>query len=273
MHLVKLNLARNCLKYIIKVYGIKEIFIPYYSCQTLWTAAREEKCKIKFYHIDSKFMPVEEFQKDDYIVYINYFGLYTNNCKLLAEKYKNLIIDNTHSFYSDPIGLSSFNSLRKFFNVQNGAYLYTEKLLNENIPTDNLQLTPVLFHQNPNEFIKNELLLNNEKKIKQIASNVTSQLCKVNFPKDIEQRIKTFNKYSKAFNKYNKISFKFANNNIPYCYPFCPNCKIDIHNLIILRLWKPIPKNFIEHSFLNNTMALPLNDTLYADKIIQTITY
>ena len=273
MHLVKLNLARNCLKYIIKAYGIKEIFIPYYSCQTLWIAAREEKCKIKFYHIDSNFMPVEKFKTNAYIVYINYFGLCTNNCKLLAEKYKNLIIDNTHSFYSEPIGLSSFNSLRKFFDVQNGAYLYTEKLLNENIPTDNLQLNPVLFHQNLNKFIKNELLLNQEKDIKQIATNVISKLYKINFEKDIEQRIKTFNKYSKVFNQYNKISLKLSNNNVPYCYPFCPNRQIDIHDLTILRLWKPIPKNFIEHSYLNNTMALPLNDTLYADKIIQTITY
>ena len=108
---------------------------------------------------------------------------------------------------------------------------------------------------------------------KTIEKNGT--VCKFDFQKpiQIEQRIKTFNKYSKVFNQYNKISLKLSNNNVPYCYPFCPNRQIDIHDLTILRLWKPIPKNFIEHSYLNNTMALPLNDALYADKIIQIITY
>ncbi len=272
MQLVKLNLARNCLKYIIKAYGIKEIFIPYYSCQTLWIAAREEKCKVKFYHIDNNFMPAIKFPKEAYIVYINYFGLCTENCKNLAEKYKNLIIDNTHSFYSQAIGLSSFNSLRKFFYVQNGAYLYTNKILNENIPSDDLKLTPSQFHNDTEKFIKNELILNKEKDIKYAAPEVITALSKINFEKDKKQRIEIFNKYSKAFDKFNKITLKLTNNDVPYCYPFCPNCKVDIHDLTILRLWKPLPKNFVEHTFLNNTMALPLNDDVYADKIIKTIT-
>ena len=67
-HVVKLNLARNCLKYIIRVYGIKEIFIPYYTCPIVWESLREEKCKIKFYHINEQFMPEINFHKDDYIL-------------------------------------------------------------------------------------------------------------------------------------------------------------------------------------------------------------
>ena len=61
--------------------------------------------------------------------------------------------------------------------------------------------------------------------------------------------------------------------NIPYCYPFSPKNKdfaqsFIENNLVLLWLWNPIPKNFIEHNFLNNTIALPLNDTKYANKII-----
>ena len=48
---IELNLARNCLKYIIRLYGIKQIFIPYFTCPVVWNAIREENCRVKFYHI------------------------------------------------------------------------------------------------------------------------------------------------------------------------------------------------------------------------------
>lgn len=77
MAIVKLNLARNCLKYLIKVYGIKEIFTPYYTCETVWTSAKESGCKISFYHIDKNFMPIQDLPLDAFIVYTNYYGLCT----------------------------------------------------------------------------------------------------------------------------------------------------------------------------------------------------
>ena len=86
---LKLNLGRNCLRMIIRLYGIKEIFVPYYSCKTIWSAIKKENCKIKFYHIDENFMPVEDFKQDDYILYINYFGLFEENCKMLISQYNN----------------------------------------------------------------------------------------------------------------------------------------------------------------------------------------
>ena len=138
--MIKLNLGRNCLKIIIRTYGIKEIFIPYYSCKTIWQSVREENCKIRFYHIDENFMPADEFNQNDFILYINYFGLFENNVKKLCQKYKNIILDNTQSFYSQHQGIASFNSLRKFFPVQNGAYLFGIDKITENFQDDELKL-------------------------------------------------------------------------------------------------------------------------------------
>lgn len=84
-NLIKLNLARNCLKYIIKSYGIKQLFIPYFTCPVVWQSIREVGCAVKFYHIDDKFLPITEFGKKDYILYTNYFGLFEDNCKILAK--------------------------------------------------------------------------------------------------------------------------------------------------------------------------------------------
>ena len=283
----KLNLGRNCLKVIIRTYGIKEIFIPYYSCKTIWRAIREENCKIKFYHIDKNFMPACEFRPDDFILYINYFGLFNDNCEILEKKYKNLITDNTHAFYSPHFGIASFNSLRKFFPVQNGAYLYIKKYQSMNFEHDNLKLNTneiprgkILCHSEQSveskdfaplndvcggiidyeQFRHNELILNNEH-IKLISPDVENKMNTINFEQDKKQRIEIFNHYAKKFNKYNLIKIPRLNGNIPYCYPLCTNKKEILQmlsNQTVLRLWEDIPESFPEHEFVYNVAALPL---------------
>lgn len=271
-NLIKLNLARNCLKYIIRAYGIKEIFIPYYICPVVWLAAREEKCKVKFYHIDKNFMPVQKFRHEDFILYVNYFGLCSKNCEYLSLNYKNLIIDNSQSFYTKPLGLASFNSLRKFFNVPNGAYLYCEKILQQKVEQDSTDYTPVLFHKNLEQFIKNELLLNKEITIKRISPYSEKVLNSIDFEDDKKQRLNLFEKYNEIFNKSNIIKIKPSPDDIPYCYPLSPDNeslkKILAGKFILLRLWQDIPQIFAEHRYLNNTIALPLNDRKYAYKIL-----
>lgn len=267
--IIKLNLARNCLKYLVRIYGIKEIFVPYYSCDTVWKALRQEGCRLHFYHIDKNFMPLCKFNKNDFILYINYFGLCDENYKTLEKKYPNIIIDNTQSFYSKPSGLASFNSLRKFFKIQNGAYLYTKISINTNFQTDNLKLEPVLFHENYDKFVNNEKFLDNEP-IKVISPNVEQEVLKIDFEKDKILRQKLFKKYAKIFDKYNLIKLPYDNKNVPYCYPFSTNeGKIlsELAQFTLLRLWKAISKNYPERDFLNNTIALPLNDEIYCEKI------
>ncbi len=256
----KLNLGRNCLKVIIRTYGIKEIFIPYYSCKTIWRAIREENCKIKFYHIDKNFMPACEFRPDDFILYINYFGLFNDNCEILEKKYKNLITDNTHAFYSPHFGIASFNSLRKFFPVQNGAYLYIKQEPQMDFGKDDLKLNNANIQDNYELFKSNELTLNTEP-IKLISTEVENQMKTIDFEQDKEQRIEIYNKYAKEFNQYNLIKLPQLNNNIPYCYPLCTNKKDILQKLstqTILRLWDDISESYPESEFLYNVGALPL---------------
>ena len=285
--MIKLNLGRNCLKVIIRTYGIKEIFIPYYSCKTIWQAVREEDCKIKFYHIDKDFMPDCEFPKDSYILYINYFGLFTDNCEILSAKYRNFICDNTQAFYAPNFGLATFNSLRKFFPVQNGAYLQIEKEIEMNFETDNLKLKTneilrgkIFRHSEQcvesenfaplndvcgeiidyEQFRQNELILNNEP-IKLISAEVEKQMDDIDFENDKKRRIEMFNKYAKEFSRYNLIKLPPLEDSIPYCYPLCTNNN-DIAGKLsgktILRLWDDIPKSFPEYEFLYNVASLSL---------------
>ena len=223
MKILNLNLARNCLKYIIRVYGIKEIFIPYYICPTVWQAIKSENCKINFYHINSNFYPTQEFDSKAFILYVNYFGLCDEICKNLYTKYPNLIIDNSQAYYSTQIGLASFNSLRKFFKFQNGAQLFinSEKIL-ENIETDNLEISPTYIEDNYEQFVHNELILNKETQIKYINTKILDELKSINKTEDKLLRHKYYQKYAKIFDNYNKINLSPTTNSIPYCYPLNP---------------------------------------------------
>lgn len=210
-------------------------------------------------------MPMCEFPKEAYILYINYFGVFENNCKILAKKYKNLITDNTQGFYAGHYGIASFNSLRKFFPVQNGAYLRIEKEPVLDFERDELKLTPVDIQNNYKLFKQNELTLSDEP-IKLISTDVELQMNKIDFEQDKKHRIEVFNEYSKLFNDSNLIKLPSLNVSIPYCYPFCTNDE-DIlkkfEGMTILRLWYEMPKKFPEYEFLYNVAGLPLNKFIY----------
>lgn len=108
------NLGRECLRHIVKTFGIKEIKIPYYLCDAIRHTLFEEGCKPVFYHIDDDFLPSEEFSKEDFILYPNYFGICTKNIKDLVNIYPKLIVDNAHAYYDNPLGFACFNAGHKF---------------------------------------------------------------------------------------------------------------------------------------------------------------
>lgn len=276
MEIIKLNLARNCLKYICKAYGINKILLPYYTCPVVWNSLREESCEVKFYHIDKDFLPTEKLKKNDFILYTNYFGINSKNCKKLAKKYPNIIIDNSQGFFSEPLGLASFNSLRKFFNVQNGAYLFTSKQLEQVFEVDKIELQPVSMQEDYEKFLKNELFLDAQKQIKTISPKVEKMMNDIDFEAESIKRVRIFKQYEKVLKNFNNIQLDLNIGDVPYCYPFSPNSeiikrKLWSKNLVLLQLWKNFPKSFIESEFLNDTIALPLDNAEYAEKIIEII--
>lgn len=126
--------ARNALRYLIREYKIKEIYLPYYLCDVIRHAVFAEGCKPLFYHIDDNFMPEREFPEDSYILYPDYFGICDKNVERLVKIYPKLIVDNAHAYYAEPKGFASFNSLKKFLPVESGAELFIGKEEREIIP-------------------------------------------------------------------------------------------------------------------------------------------
>ena len=270
-HLVKLNLARNCLRYIIRVYQIKEIHMPYYICPAVWQAVRNENCFIKFYHIDKNFYPVTKFKPDDFILYPNYFGICAKNILKLNNQYKNLIVDNAHNFFMPDFGLASFNSLRKIFNVKDGAFLNISKLSTEIFPKSNH------FYEIDNEetyenFCKNELRLNKES-IKLISEYTENLFKNINLEKEKQKRIEIFNKIHTKLKNTNKIELQLSTLDVPFVYPYLTydknfNKNLEKDGVLLLRYWEALPESFPEYEFYKHLIPIPLNTNVLNSRSI-----
>lgn len=254
MQTYELNTARNCLRVIINTYGIKEIFIPYYICPTVWQACREENCKVKFYHIDDDFYPTEEFNKNSYILYPNYFGINSQNIIKLSSIYPNLIVDNAHAFYMEHYGLASFCSYRKFFDVADGAKLIINKKIN--LPEDDYEYKEI--PKNYEEFVKNELRLNNEPP-KFISKCTKKAIQNIDFNIEKAKRLEKFYNFDKKLNQTNQLKIKLSDLDVPFVYPYLTEKEYKT-DIILYRYWNPLPKDFSEYKYYKYFKPLPLNE-------------
>jgi hypothetical protein len=235
-NIVFLDYARNCLRYVIKAFNIKNINLPFYTCPTVWQAAKLEKCSVSFYHIDENFMPTCEFKKEDFIVYTNYFGICAKNVKTLAKSYKNLIIDNAHAFYMPDFGIASFNSIRKFFDeVSDGA------VLNCSAKTDNL-------------FKMSDLT-------KAKIGKIDVKLAKT-------KRLENFEFLNQNLAKFNQMQINLDIDDVPMVYPFLnsktPKIKTELikNNINIETYWGKFPQNTVEGKLQKYLLPLPIAQNL-----------
>ena len=137
---IRLNTGRNCLEYILRVRGYRKVYVPYYTCEAVVEPINKLGIPYEFYHIDIHFEVRDRFtlKEGEALLYTNYFGLKQRYVEQLAEKVgARLIVDNTQAFYAKPIsGIDTFYTCRKFFGVPDGAYLYCDKKLDEEIEQD-----------------------------------------------------------------------------------------------------------------------------------------
>lgn len=280
---IALNSARNCLRYIIRAYGIKEIFLPYYTCPVVWQTVKKEDCRVNFYHIDENFMPEKEFEKNDYVLYTNYFGVCGKNVKKLSAKYKNIIIDNSQAFYMPKYGIASFNSIRKFFGVPDGALLYCDKTTDEKFEKSTsyqkcnhlLKRLDVSMNFGYQDFCFNEDCLLDED-IKTISNLTKSIFNTINIEKAKEKRLENYQTLSYELDKSNKLQIKPDKDDIPMYYPYMSENYVFYRNLFaknsieIPLYWNNLPEDFPESNLRNKILLLPI-DQRYNKKDMEKI--
>ncbi len=135
---VLLNSGRNCLEYILRTKQPKRVYIPKFTCDVMLEPLDKLKIPYILYSVNERLEIKEEIEPkgDELLVYTNYFGIKTDVCYELSQKYGwRLILDYSQAFFAErPAGSHVFYSPRKFFGLPDGGMLYTDQELEERLP-------------------------------------------------------------------------------------------------------------------------------------------
>ena len=232
----ELNSARNAIRLAIKKMQCKKIFLPYYMCPSVYRACENEGIQIFSYHIDSKLLPViDDFMSselaDEKVCFLmaNYFGLISKKQFLKYYlKCKNLIIDNTQSFFSEPI-MDVYNvySCRKFFGVSDGAYLIGKSVVDISLEPEcsyshSLYLLKSLdkgTNEPYPEYLKSEEIISDS--VPAGMSKLTrSILSGIDYKEVVQKRRNNFEMLHSLLGSKNEFCFCYNKTMVPMVYPF-----------------------------------------------------
>ena len=127
---IALNSEHTAFWYALNMLSPKRVCVPYYASSAFEKIAQGMDIECVKYRIGNDFMPIDLTAGDsDAVLLINYHGLCADKIKAL--NFGKKIIDNSMSFYQEPIleeGTYNIYSCRKFFAVADGAYLISSSL-------------------------------------------------------------------------------------------------------------------------------------------------
>lgn len=282
---IRLNTARNALRYIIRAYHIDILYVPEYTCPVVWDSVSKENCEMMFYSVDDNFFPTTDFEPESYILYTNYFGICSNNVEILSKKYPNLIVDNSQSFFSPKQGLASFNSARKFFGVPDGSYLFIDKEIPDVLEQDMSwqRCSHLLIRLDSNAengysiFKNNDDSLDNEP-IK-IMSKLTQNILKsIDYQEVYKKRRANFLFLQRELSNVNKFKYFLDENSVPMIYPFVlKNNDLRTHliknKIYIPCYWEGQKDLLFGKKMEENLIALPIDQRYSESEMVKIVEY
>lgn len=272
---LRLNTARNCLEYILVARKYTKVFIPYYTCASVLEPLMKLNVEYEFYSIDKLLEPTSlpPLQNGEAFLYTNYFGLKQSCVTNLANHYKQqLIVDNSQAFFANTIkGIDTFYSARKFFGVPDGAYLYTDCIIDKPLETDMsfarmahlLKRIDLGAEAGYKDFkITEDLLSNNA--IKRMSSITESILTSIDYEQVKQKRIQNYNILGSHLGFY----LSSSSDAVPMVFPFlCTNKdlrkKLIANKIYVATYWPNVldwcNNNSIEHFLTVDLLPLPID--------------
>lgn len=291
---LRLNSARNCLEYILRVRKYQKVYIPYYTCEAIIAPFHRLNIQYQFYHINENLEPIETptLHNNEAFLYTNYFGLKQKCVELLSQYYgTRLIIDNAQAFFAPHVNnIDTFYSPRKFLGVPDGGYLYiNDTTLYTYLTTDTSwhKMTHLLkrIDLNPQDgyqdFLQNENAFNRQPLQK--MSKLTSALLKnTNYKFIQEQRLKNFYNMHKLLNDTNSLSIvdDLEGMAIPMIYPYYnkninSKTKLLQNNIFVATYWPNIQlwckTDDLEYKLMQHLIPLPIDQRYNSSQLIRKI--
>lgn len=126
-----LNSGRHALEFILRsqMQLPRSMWLPYYTCESVFEPLMRLGIEIKFYHINSRLELAESVNlgSDEMIIVNNYFGIKDRYLQNIYSLYRDkAIFDCTQAWYMPEIpGAKQFYSPRKFFGLPDGGVAST----------------------------------------------------------------------------------------------------------------------------------------------------
>ena len=287
---IRLNTGRNSLEYILRVRQYSKVFIPYYTCDTVLEPFHRLGIPYEFYHINNLLELSYEIalKAGEALLYTNYFGLKQRYTETLAQQYgRRLIVDNTQAFYAKPIdGIDSFYTCRKFFGVPDGAYLYTDKTLDEEFVQDlsvermsslikRIDISPEAGFQ---DFRDTRRALIGQP-IKRMSKLTHRMMMGIDYEAIARKRRLNFEILHQALGSNNKLELPLEEDAVPMVYPFWGNVQGIRETLIenkvyVAQYWPNVLEwtipDTIDYQLASQMQPLPV-DQRYGEDEMQRI--
>lgn len=234
---VHLNAGRYALEYILKARKYRKVYIPYYICDSVLQPFKRQGVDFEFYHINSQLEPATELlpKDDEAVLYVNYFGLKNRRADTFCYAYKNTILDYTQAFYSEKgnkyddksIQCDTFYSCRKYFGVPDGAYLYTDCYIEEELPQDEsferMTFLTKRIDRSPQEGYAD--FHANDKGLATVGMRKMSRLTEgmmrsIDYSSKANKRIHNFHVLDKALRESNRFKWTMDDGTVPLVYPY-----------------------------------------------------
>lgn len=279
---IKLNTGRNAFEYILRANNYSKIYIPYYTCDVILEPLKKLNIAYEFYTINSEFEPIFDFkiiQETEAFLYTNYFGLKGDFVLKLSKQCPRLIIDNAQAFYDKPIkNMDTFYSPRKFFGIADGAYLYSNKKIEQHFTQDKsynrfehlLRRLDEDAETGYSYFVNNDQNLCDQPILQ--MSNLTIQLLKnINYGAIATIRKENFNYLHQALNTINEVKWNSVNDSAPLVYPFYTenlNLKNELmkNRIYTAQYWPNVlnwvDENSVEYKYCVNLIHLPIDQRI-----------
>ena len=278
---ILLNCGRSCLKYLIKARGIKKIYLPYFCCDSVTEACQQENLEINYFHIDENFIPKDiELNSDEWLYIVDYYGqLDRSTIENLYQKYERIIIDEAQNYFAEPVeGIDTLYTCRKFFGVADGAILYTNVKLNEDLPIDEsfkrMNFLLGRFERTASEFYSafvynNDIFINEP--IKLMSKLTKNLLHALDYEFICERRTKNFERLHKAFNVVNKLNLKVPKG--AFAYPLMIENGAELRKILIQekiyvpKLWPNVTNIEYESKLASDILPLPVDQRYGLDEM------
>ena len=282
---IALNCGRNCLAYLIETKNIKTIWLPYFLCDSVRNVCVKYGVVARYYHVGTDWTIQDiALQQDEYLYVVNFYGqLSREYLASLKEKYERVIVDNSQAYFEMPVdGLDTLYTCRKYFGVSDGAFLYTDEVLERELPIDESfeRIRYVLgrFERTAQDFYKESVENNKifaDEPIKYMSKLTRNLLCGIDFERVRKTRTENFSYLNEKLAHINKITVKNVEG--AFMYPLMIDNAQELkkrlleNKIYIPTLWPNIlddlPKDWLEYKLANEILSLPVDQRYGKDEM------